>query len=60
MTRANPRQATPDRRPVQRLRPRSGVPALKRWTKPQRPAREVEGRGLMRKVSVRIGDEGRG
>jgi hypothetical protein len=26
------RQATPDRRPVQRRRPRSGVPALGRWT----------------------------
>ena len=39
---------------------RTGLFAFPGWTKPRRPAREVEGRGLMRKVSVRIGDEGRG
>ena len=39
---------------------RTGLFAFPGWTKPRRPAREVEGRGLMRKVSARIGDEGRG
>jgi hypothetical protein len=39
---------------------RTGLFAFPGWTKPRRPAREVERRGLMRKVSARIGGEGRG
>lgn len=38
----------------------AGLFAFPGWTKRRRPVRDVEGRGLMRKVSARIGDEGRG
>jgi hypothetical protein len=37
-----------------------GLFAFPGWTKPRRPSREVEGRGLMRKVSVPIGGAGHG
>jgi hypothetical protein len=39
---------------------RTGLFAFPGWTKPRRRAREVEGRGLMRKVPARIGGVGRG
>ena len=38
----------------------TGLFAFPGWTKPRRPSREVEGRGLMRKVSARIGGAGHG
>jgi hypothetical protein len=37
---------------------RTGLFAFLGWTKPRRPAREVKGRGLLRKVSAPIGGAG--